>query len=118
MNSLPGVTATADSAVLPGVLGSSFGLAPRDKLGTSGTGRTGSPSDLPFRYASGPIPRYRGTVTRWHARLRDLATAIHETSGLGQHFSDANAEAHHARTSKSHSLRVLPPMRTFERDDP
>ncbi|MEE8315024.1 MAG: hypothetical protein V3W07_02700 [Syntrophobacteria bacterium] len=31
-----------------------------------------------------PIPRYRGTVARWHAHLRGLATAIHEISGLGQ----------------------------------
>jgi hypothetical protein len=41
------------------------------------------PCDVPFRYASGPIPRYRGTVARWHAHLRGLATAIHEISGLG-----------------------------------
>ena len=40
------------------------------------------PCDVPFRYASGPIPQYRGTVARWHAHLRGLATAIHETSGL------------------------------------
>ena len=37
----------------------------------------------PVRYASAPIPRYRGTVARWHAHLRGLATAIHEISGLG-----------------------------------
>ena len=43
------------------------------------------PCDVPFRYGSGPIPRYRGTVTRWHAHLRALATAIHETSGLRKH---------------------------------
>jgi hypothetical protein len=30
----------------------------------------------------GPIPRYRGTVARWHAHLRGLATGIHEISGL------------------------------------
>ena len=30
----------------------------------------------------GPIPRYRGAVARWHAHLRNLATAIHEISGL------------------------------------
>ena len=30
-----------------------------------------------------PTPRYRGTVARWHAHLRGLATAIHEISGLG-----------------------------------
>ena len=29
-----------------------------------------------------PIPRYRGTVARWQAHLRGLATAIHEISGL------------------------------------
>ena len=40
------------------------------------------PCNVPFRYASGPIPRYRGTITRWHGHLRSLATSIHETSGL------------------------------------
>jgi hypothetical protein len=30
----------------------------------------------------GTIPRYRGTVARWHAHLRGLATAIYEISGL------------------------------------
>ncbi|MDH3556514.1 MAG: hypothetical protein OEV18_15090 [Deltaproteobacteria bacterium] len=59
-------------AVLPGVLGCSF-----DRL------RTGSPCDVPFRYASEPIPRSRGTVARWHAHLHGLATAIHEIFGLG-----------------------------------
>ncbi|MDH3897322.1 MAG: hypothetical protein OEV18_08020, partial [Deltaproteobacteria bacterium] len=63
-------------AVLPGVLGCSF-----DKL------RTGSPCDVPFRYASEPIPRYRGTVARWRAHLRGLATAIHELSGLALHHN-------------------------------
>ncbi len=62
---------TADMAVLPGVLGCSF-----DKL------RTSSPCDVPFRYASEPIPRYRGTVARLHAHLHVLATEIHETSGF------------------------------------
>jgi hypothetical protein len=42
------------------------------------------PCDVPFRYASEPIPRYRGTVARWHDHLRGLATAIHEISGLGE----------------------------------
>ena len=56
-------TATTYMAVLPGVLGC-------------------RPLRLPFRYASGSIPRYRGTVVRWHAHLRGLVTAIHETSGL------------------------------------
>ena len=32
----------------------------------------------------GPIPRYRGTVARWHAHLRGLAIPIHEISGLMQ----------------------------------
>ena len=41
--------ALADSVVLPGVLG----CRPL--------------SDVPFGHASGPIPRYRGTVTRWQA---------------------------------------------------
>ena len=40
------------------------------------------PCDVPFRYASEPIPRYRGTIARWHDHLRALATAIHEISGL------------------------------------
>ncbi len=46
-------------------------------LASSGVG----PCDVPFRYASEPIPRYRGTVARWHTHLRGLATAIHEVSG-------------------------------------
>jgi hypothetical protein len=40
------------------------------------------PCDVPFRYTSDPIPRYRGTVARWYAHLRGLVTPIHETSGL------------------------------------
>jgi hypothetical protein len=54
MNSRLGVTATADMAVLPGVLGCSF-----DRL------RTGSPCDVPFRYgnqsrgAAGRLPGSR-----------------------------------------------------------
>jgi hypothetical protein len=47
-------------------------------LASSGVG----PCDVPFRYASEPIPRYRGTVALWHAHLRGLATAIREISGL------------------------------------
>jgi len=42
--SRPGVTATTDMTVLPGVLGCSF-----DRL------RTGSPCDVLFKYASDPI---------------------------------------------------------------
>jgi hypothetical protein len=49
-------------------------------LASSGIG----PCDVPLRYASEPIPRYRGTVARWHAHLRGLATAIHEISGLAE----------------------------------
>ena len=45
ISSRPGVTATADMTVLPGVLGCSF-----DRL------RTGSPCDVLFKYASAPIP--------------------------------------------------------------
>jgi hypothetical protein len=37
-----------------------------------------------FRYASASIPRWRGTVARWHGHLQGLATAIHEASGLGE----------------------------------
>ena len=40
------------------------------------------PCDVPFRYASGPIPRQRGTVARWQGHLCGLVTPIHETSGL------------------------------------
>ena len=35
----------------------------------------------------GPIPRYRGTVARWHAHLRGLATAIHKISGLEANYT-------------------------------
>jgi len=63
MNSRPGVTATTDMAVLPGVLGC-------------------RPLRLTVQVRLGTNPAYRGTVTRWHAHLRGLATAIHETSGL------------------------------------
>ena len=63
MNSRLGVTATTDMAVLPGV------------LGCRSLRRT-------VQVRLGPIPRYRGTVARWHVLLRDLATAIHEISGL------------------------------------
>ncbi len=55
--------ATADMTVLPGV------------LGCRTLRRT-------VQYASGPIPRYRGTVARWHRPLHGLATAPHEISGL------------------------------------
>ncbi|MEE8316161.1 MAG: hypothetical protein V3R70_06385 [Syntrophobacteria bacterium] len=34
-------------------------------LASSGVG----PCDVLFKYASEPIPRYRGTVARWPARL-------------------------------------------------
>jgi len=64
MYSRHGVTATTDMAVLPRVLNC-------------------RPCDVPFRYASEPIPRCRGTVARLHAHPRGLATAIHEISGLG-----------------------------------
>jgi hypothetical protein len=60
-------TATADMDVLPGVLGRSF-----DRL------RTGSPCDVLLKYASDPIPRCRGTVSRWHTLLHGLATAIED----------------------------------------
>ncbi|MEJ2364531.1 MAG: hypothetical protein P8017_07595, partial [Deltaproteobacteria bacterium] len=46
-------------------------------LASSGVGSCG----VPFRYGSEPIPRYRGTVARWPAHLRGLATEIHEISG-------------------------------------
>ncbi|MEE9526951.1 MAG: hypothetical protein V3W07_04735 [Syntrophobacteria bacterium] len=50
-------------AVLPGVLGC-------------------RPLRRTIQVRLGAIPRYRGTVARWHAHLRGLATAIHEISGL------------------------------------
>jgi hypothetical protein len=55
-------TTTTDMAVLQCVLGCSSAWL-----------RTSSPCDVPFRYASGPIQRYRGTVARWLARLALLA---------------------------------------------
>ncbi|MGB7067819.1 MAG: hypothetical protein WBF55_21990, partial [Syntrophobacteria bacterium] len=63
MNSRPGVTGTTDMAVLPGVLGC-------------------RPLRRTVQVRLGPIPRYRGTVARWHNHLRGLATAIHKISGL------------------------------------
>jgi hypothetical protein len=45
---------------------------PRDELGTS---RTSLPCDVLNKYASGPVPRYRGTVARWHDHLHDFAAA-------------------------------------------
>jgi hypothetical protein len=57
------LAATTDMAVLPGVLGC-------------------RPLRRTVQVRLGPIPRYRGTVARWRAHLRGLATAIHEISGL------------------------------------
>jgi len=53
--------ATMDMAFLPGVLECSFDPFDRLRAGrlpetTLGTGRTGSPCDVPFRYASDPTP--------------------------------------------------------------
>jgi len=42
------------------------------RAGSQASSGVGS-CDVPFRYASEPIPRYRGTVTRWPARLALLA---------------------------------------------
>jgi hypothetical protein len=61
ISSRPGVTATADVGVPPGVLGSRT------------LRRT-------VKYASGPVPRTRG-ITRWHTHLQGLEKPIHETSG-------------------------------------
>ena len=33
------------------------------------------PCDVLNKYASGPVPRCRGMVARWHDHLHDLATA-------------------------------------------
>ena len=38
---------------------------------------------VPATYRSGTPRDQHPAVTRWHGRLRGLATAIHETSGLG-----------------------------------
>jgi hypothetical protein len=73
ISSRRGVTATADMAVLPGVLGCSF-----DRL------RTGSPCDVPFRYASDQSRGTAGRVARWHILLHGLATEIREVPGLKQ----------------------------------
>jgi hypothetical protein len=59
-------------AVLPGVLECSFGFA-QDRL----------PLRRTVQVRLGTIPRYRGTVARWHAHLHGLATGIHEISRLG-----------------------------------
>ena len=56
MNSRLGVTATVDLAVL---LSELYALR-AGSLASSAVG----PCDVPFRYASGPIPRNRGTVAR------------------------------------------------------
>ena len=58
-------------AVLPGVLGCSFDFA-QDRRSPRRT----------VQVRLGPIPRDRGTVARGHVHLRNLATAIHEISGL------------------------------------
>ena len=50
---------TADMGVLPGV------------LGCRTLRRT-------VQVCLGPIPRYRGTVARWHTHLHGLAPQIHE----------------------------------------
>ena len=48
-----------------------------------------------FQVRLGPIPRYRGTVARWHAHLCGLATATHEISGLIiQYRLPASAKRH------------------------
>ena len=70
--------ATADMAVLPGVLGCSFGFAPRDYA-------RDRQDRLPLRRTVQGTPRVQHpAVDRWHAYLHGLATLIHETSGLGR----------------------------------
>ena len=57
------LAATADMAVLPGVLGCrTLRRTVQVRLGSN--------------------PAVRGTVSRWYVHLHGLATAIHETSGL------------------------------------
>ena len=59
--------ATADITVLPGVLGCrTLRRTVQVRLGFD--------------------PAVRGTVGRWHSHLHGLATAIHETSGLGKYI--------------------------------
>jgi hypothetical protein len=66
------LTVTTDMAVLPGVLGCrSLRRTVQVRLGIN--------------------PAVRGTVARWHAHLRGLATAIHEISGLGASLLLGNA---------------------------
>jgi len=76
MKSRPGVTATADMPLLQGVLGC----------------RT---LRRIVQVRLGPIPRYRGTVARWHGPLHGLATQIHEISGPGGALPECAATSSH-----------------------
>jgi len=63
MNSRLGVAVTTDMAVLPGILG----CRPLRRT-------------VQVRFGTNPAVPRDGCL--WHAHLRDLATAIHEISGL------------------------------------
>ena len=85
----PSLRATGSTLRLP----ARRAYSPERAQSPTGRSRAGSrassgvtPCDVPFRYTSSPIPRYRGTVARLHAHLHDLAAAIHQTSGLKRFF--------------------------------
>ena len=59
--------ATADLAIL---------LSELEALRAGSRASSGlGPCDVLNKYASGPVPRYRGMVAQWHDHLHDLATA-------------------------------------------
>jgi len=78
MNSRPGVTATTDMAVLL-----SEPEAWRPRVSVPATYHAGTPRKQ-SRGTAGRLPGTRRKRLRcaWHAHLRDLATEIHEISGL------------------------------------
>ena len=100
----PSLRAVGSTSRKPGVLGCSFDRLPETTLGT---GRTGSPCDVLFKYVSDPIPRYRGTVAWWPARLALLAwragTPISTVSRWrfvkhpGQRLKQAGINSHRTR---------------------
>ena len=58
----------------------------------------------PATYRLGTPRNQHPAVARWHAHLHGLATAIHETSGLGEPISSSaqcNAEPHHLTSNES-----------------
>ena len=55
-------------------------------LASSGVPSTGSGQAPPATYRSGTPRNQPPAVARWHAHLHDLATAIHEISGLKLYY--------------------------------